>query len=374
METRARYILVGIFTTIVIFAVFAFVYWLENAAALRDRTAYEIRFATPVSGLLVGASVSFNGIRVGEVTELSLNPEQPNQFRAVVAVDSNTPIRSDTLAEVDYQGVTGVATILLIGGSATAPSVTLTDGQLPQITAKPLAGRNWSLLASDVLGHVDNILSENSKPLNSTLESFSKFSETLAKNTERIDNILAGLERMTGGSEAETPRPIYDLASPEIFPTANEEPEWQLVIPEPTLLFALNTDKILLKPNPNETIGLEEARWSDSLPIIFQQKLIQSFENAGYLQSVTRPTDGIIPTYKLLIDIRVFAFATYATPVAEIEFVAKILSEDGVFLAARPFSARVEGTGNDAPAAARSLNQAFAKSITELVLWTVDTI
>ncbi|MBZ0217818.1 MAG: ABC-type transport auxiliary lipoprotein family protein [Fimbriimonadaceae bacterium] len=374
METRARYILVGLFTAAVIGATFVFIYWMENTTTLRDRTVYQIRFEHPVSGLLVGASVAFNGIRVGEITDLRLNPKRPNEFSAIIAVDSTTPVRADTLAEIDYQGVTGVATILLIGGSAMAPMTTASDGQVPQIAAKPMAGRNWSLLASDVLGRVENILAENSKPLNSTLESLSKFTDTLAQNTDRIDSILAGLERMTGGSNADAQRPTYDLVSPQTFPPPATESEWQLVIPEPTLLFALNTDKILLQPNPGETLMLEDARWSDSLPIIFQEKLIQSFENAGYLQSVTRPIDGITSTHKLLIDIRVFALATYAGPIAEIEFVAKILAEDGKVVAARTFSATAEGTGKDAPAAAASLNQAFAKSVTELVLWTVDTI
>ena len=65
METRARYALIGLFTVAVVLAGFAFVYWIENAGGLGQRTAYRVRFDGTVSGLLVGSNVLFNGIRVG---------------------------------------------------------------------------------------------------------------------------------------------------------------------------------------------------------------------------------------------------------------------------------------------------------------------
>ena len=71
MEIRARYVQIGAFTLAVIAAGFAFVYWLNNAGGLRERTVYQIRFESSVSGLLVGSAVLFNGIRVGEVTGLA---------------------------------------------------------------------------------------------------------------------------------------------------------------------------------------------------------------------------------------------------------------------------------------------------------------
>ncbi|MGB3022331.1 MAG: MlaD family protein, partial [Methyloceanibacter sp.] len=74
METRARYALIGMFMLAVIAASFAFVYWLENKGGFGQQAYYRVRFENSVSGLLVGSAVLFNGIRVGEVTALTLDP------------------------------------------------------------------------------------------------------------------------------------------------------------------------------------------------------------------------------------------------------------------------------------------------------------
>jgi phospholipid/cholesterol/gamma-HCH transport system substrate-binding protein len=70
METRAPFVLVGAFVLAAILAVFGFVYWLNNSAGSGARTIHHVRFDGSVSGLLVGAAVLFDGIRVGEITEL----------------------------------------------------------------------------------------------------------------------------------------------------------------------------------------------------------------------------------------------------------------------------------------------------------------
>src|SRR5664279_6441077 len=96
METRAPYALVGLLVVAAIGAVFGFVYWLNNTGGLSKRTTYEIRFEKTVSGLLKGAGVLFNGIRVGEVIDLQLSPDDPRKVTAIVAVATGTPLRADT--------------------------------------------------------------------------------------------------------------------------------------------------------------------------------------------------------------------------------------------------------------------------------------
>jgi len=73
-----------------------------------------------VSGLTTGSTVSFNGIRVGQVSGLKIDPDRPNRIIATIAVDQSTPMRTDTKASLAFQGLTGVATIELSGGSADA--------------------------------------------------------------------------------------------------------------------------------------------------------------------------------------------------------------------------------------------------------------
>src|SRR5690348_7882549 len=108
METSARYRLMGAFTLAAIFGVFGFVYWLNHAGGLGERSVYQIKFLGSVPGLRPGAAVQFNGIRVGEVTDLQLNAQTPQQVLATISVDRATPIRRDTQVTLDFQGLMGV--------------------------------------------------------------------------------------------------------------------------------------------------------------------------------------------------------------------------------------------------------------------------
>jgi len=108
METRAPFIIVGAFVLAAIGAVFGFVYWLHNAAGTGARTVHHVKFEGSVSGLLIGAAVLFNGMRVGEVTKLGLAADSPRQVDATIAVASGTPVHSDTTVGLDFQGLTGV--------------------------------------------------------------------------------------------------------------------------------------------------------------------------------------------------------------------------------------------------------------------------
>ena len=116
METRAPFVIVGAFVLAAIVAVFGFVYWLHNTGGLGPRKTYHVQFDGSVPGLLVGAGVLFNGIRVGEVTDLALAPDSPRRVNATISVASNTPVRADTKVGLEFQGLTGVPVVALEGG------------------------------------------------------------------------------------------------------------------------------------------------------------------------------------------------------------------------------------------------------------------
>ena len=144
METRAPYALIGLFVLAAIGAVFGFVYWLNNTGGLSKRTVYHIRFENTVSGLLKGAAVLFNGIRVGEVTDLQLNPDNPRQVMATIAVATSTPVRADTHVGLDFQGLTGVPVIALEGGSNAPSAWPTSPGEPPVLNADPMAGQSMN--------------------------------------------------------------------------------------------------------------------------------------------------------------------------------------------------------------------------------------
>jgi phospholipid/cholesterol/gamma-HCH transport system substrate-binding protein len=376
METRARYALIGLFMLAVIAASFGFIYWLENKGGFAERETYQIKFQGSVSGLLIGSAVLFNGIRVGEVTGLGLNADSPQDVVATIAVVRGTPIRSDTQINIETQGLTGGAAVALRGGSASAPLATGDGGAPAMLIAAPQAGQDWTQAARDAFQRVDEVLQQNSESLHSAIENIDTFSDALARNSDKVDGILAGLERMTGSSGSPAETPVYNLAAATGFPAPpHTTPDWLLVVPEPTTLMGFNVDKILLQPAEGQSVQVPNARWGDNLPILVQASLVESFENAGYARSVSRSRDGITSDFQLLIDIRSFQISTAAEPAAaEIDFIAKLVDKDGKIVDASTFQGTEPVSGSDAAAYVKALDVVFAKLMTELVEWTTTKL
>ena len=121
-------------------------------------------------GLLVGAAVLFNGIRVGEVTDLGLAPDNPRRVNATISVASTTPVRSDTKVGLEFQGLTGVPVIALEGGTLLANS-----GEVTTLIAEPGAGEGMTQAARSALRRVDSVLADNAEPLKSTIANLQVF-------------------------------------------------------------------------------------------------------------------------------------------------------------------------------------------------------
>lgn len=370
METRARYALIGLFMFAVILVSFGFVFWLQNKGGFGERTSYRIQFESSVSGLLVGSSVLFNGIRVGDVTGIALNPDAPQQVIATIAVNRNTPIREDTRINVESQGLTGGIAITLTGGISTTPIPS--DGNaMPTLIAPPGVGEGWAQSARNAFQEVERVVAQNAEPLNEAIINIEVFTRALARNADKIDGILAGIARITGGGAAEDQTPLYSLASATDLPPPPEHmPNWQLLIPEPQTLMGFNTDKILLAPAPDETLPMENAEWSDNLPVLVQVKILQTFENAGYARSVSRSLDGFANNFELLIDIRSFHVSTQDGALAKIGFLAKLQDQTGEIIASKLFKGTKTANGTDARAYVDALSEVFGKLQLELLEWT----
>src|SRR4051794_3129966 len=259
METRAPFIVVGAFVLAAIAAVFGFVYWLHNTGGLGPRSTYHVQFDGSVPGLLVGAGVLFNGIRVGEVTDLGLAPDDPRRVNATISVAATTPVRADTKVGLEFQGLTGVPVVALGGGVMLA-----NNGEVPILIAEPGAGQGMTQAARDALRKVDSVLTENSGALKDTIGNFKVFSEGLARNTGKLDGIVAGLERMTGAT-APPPKITYDLRALSNQNPASKAVSMQWAIPEPTAVAMLETQRFLFSP-AQEHPGFAEALWADAIP------------------------------------------------------------------------------------------------------------
>src|SRR5580704_2397600 len=130
METKANYIVTGVFTLAVIVGAFGFIFWFQRSSGGGEHATYRVVFDGSVSGLRTGASVLFNGIRVGEVAALSLDAHDPRKVEALISVDRAVPVRDDTKVGLGFQGLTGLAEVSLTGGSADAAPL-VAEGAAP---------------------------------------------------------------------------------------------------------------------------------------------------------------------------------------------------------------------------------------------------
>ncbi len=201
METRANYVLIGLFTIAVIAAGFGFVFWFHRGGGVGERTSYQVVFDGPVSGVRVGAGVLFNGIRVGEVTNLALDATNPRQVVAVIVVSKNAPVRADTRVSVEYQGLTGIAALALRGGLQGSPMLAPANGEIPRLQAELGTTADVMQSGREVLRRLDEILLENQESFRNTIKNLETFSGVMARNSERLDRIVTGAENVMAGAE-----------------------------------------------------------------------------------------------------------------------------------------------------------------------------
>jgi phospholipid/cholesterol/gamma-HCH transport system substrate-binding protein len=219
METRANYVVIGFFTLAVIAAGFAFVYWFQHTGGTGERAVYRVIFSGPVSGVRTGSPVNFNGIRVGEVSDLNLNPSDPKKVDATIAIDPATPVRSDTRVGLEFQGLTGIGALALRGGSPTAPPLPRIGNEPPVLIADTGATQDLTQAAREVLGRLDRLLESNEPLLRSALQNLDKFSMALARNSDRIDSVMNGVESLVGSADkpgelTQAVRAVRDAAKP----------------------------------------------------------------------------------------------------------------------------------------------------------------
>jgi phospholipid/cholesterol/gamma-HCH transport system substrate-binding protein len=373
MEIRARYFIVGLFVLVVAAGVVGFVYWLYNTGGLVQRTDYQVSFNGSVSGLAPGSPVLFNGLQVGEVSGLSLSADDPGLVIARISIDARTPVRTDTHVGMDFRGLTGTATVALTGGSPEAGRPTSENGQPPLLVADPKSIQDMGAAAREALSRLNDILADNAQPLKDAIANIDTFAGALAKNSDKVDTILAGLEKFVGGGNK--PETVsYELTAPTEFPDIPALPAGQLTVPPATTIVALDTQRIMLRSADGLVPAFEDFRWADSIPLIVQSRLTQGFENAGDPR-VGSDTSGITGNFQLLVNIRKFEMSTVGVATAQVALMAKLVDTGGAVVDAKLFTA--EGPVSDIgkpEVIAAAIDQAFAKAATDLIVWTLGAM
>lgn len=215
METKANYVLVGIFTLCVLLAAFGFVYWTARLGETGQLVKLQVRIPGSASGLGRGSFVLFNGVKVGDVRRVFIDVSNPEVAIADTLVDILTPITESTKADIGIAGLTGQANIQLKGGDPDEPNIlrkAAEEGAVAVISAKPSAVTDLLQTAQDIFNRADmaiadieGFVDDARSPLLETVENTRKFSEALANNADSIDSFLASVgtlsETLSNASE-----------------------------------------------------------------------------------------------------------------------------------------------------------------------------
>ena len=210
MERHANYALVGIVTLGLFVGLVAFVVWLAGFNFAKEYDIYDVVFEGPVRGLSEGGEVHFNGIKVGEVSKIALAPNDPNLVIARARVQSGVPVRVDSYAVLEPQGITGVNYIQITGGTVARPllKAVTPHGQVPLIhshkgsLADLLAGGGTVLQrAVEALDRVNKLLSDqNIAAVSGTLQDV----KSLADEARERRSLLADLQKTIQDADSAT--------------------------------------------------------------------------------------------------------------------------------------------------------------------------
>ena len=192
METRANYVLIGAFTLLTAIGLLMFGLWAAKFSSERSWQKYKIVFDEAVTGLSVGSPVQFNGILVGSIQQLSLDPNDPRRVIAIIRADALAPVKTDTLARMAITSVTGPSVIQLTGGTPGAPLLLDVDKRDPPvIQTSPSALQNIADTASRLVERLDVVLSDaNVDHISATLENLDRISAALAAQDQGMEALL----------------------------------------------------------------------------------------------------------------------------------------------------------------------------------------
>jgi phospholipid/cholesterol/gamma-HCH transport system substrate-binding protein len=138
VEARANYVAVGAFVLVVLAGILVGTLWLARTQFETEYQYLETHVAGPVSGLGTGAAVRLNGIEVGRVTKIDLDPKDPNLVILLLKVRDTIKIHADSVASIETQGLTGVSYVEISGGTINSPPLTVAPGErYPVIASRP---------------------------------------------------------------------------------------------------------------------------------------------------------------------------------------------------------------------------------------------
>ncbi|MGL4722813.1 MAG: MlaD family protein [Desulfovibrionaceae bacterium] len=286
MEIHARYIWVGLVTLVSILALIWYMLWITSAQEGRKQVFYDIYFSQNVAGLQEGSSVLLHGVPVGTVETIRFNPAKPEQVLVRIRVNSEAPVRTDSIATIEPQGITGLANIHITGGTKDAlflhsenPSdIPIIQSQASRFEEILSAVPNILVAVTSILEKVQRIVSDdNIHQINSILEdtavtikslrderhsilaffedtakAFRSFNITNKKLSRYIDSNLTPLTQSLQATASQLPDTVK-LVNTQILDLSSIITDTQKTITQAKIFF-INLDRVMrqFQANPKQ--------------------------------------------------------------------------------------------------------------------------
>jgi phospholipid/cholesterol/gamma-HCH transport system substrate-binding protein len=188
MESRVGYTIVGGFLLLLIAITTYFTVWYKGSEDKKAYKYYKINVQESVAGLEVGAVVKYMGVTVGKVTNIFIDPKNPQEVTIIIAVDENTPVKTDSYAQLSAQGITGLLFVDIHAGSSEFSILDTTKeaniDEMGEIKMKPTFFSNLDENLNKLINHFDKTLQAVQNLLLKSEKIFSK------ENTKNIENTL----------------------------------------------------------------------------------------------------------------------------------------------------------------------------------------
>ncbi len=199
METQARYLVVGSFVLLLLLGALLFVIWIGKSEFGTRNKLYDIIFQGTVTGLKEGGQVLYRGVPVGTVQTVVINPNNIEEILVRVSLNPDTPVRVDTQASLEMQGITGIAFVQLRGGSPQSPSLEAKPGELyPIIPSQPSKLEEIVEAAPKLLKNLNNLTEhldllfnvEARDNIHSILANLQEITQAFAQKSESIELLI----------------------------------------------------------------------------------------------------------------------------------------------------------------------------------------
>lgn len=198
MESKTNYTIVGIAVVLLLFGLIITGLWLSEGFDRKSYRYYTVYMEEAVSGLGDDALVKYNGVKVGEVSDITLD-KNPQLVKLILKIEEDTPITASTVAYLIPQGITGTTYLgLTVTSDDLTPLIPTPGEPYPVIPYRPSLLSQVEKAVTDFSKTMNNFLSkENADNFNRILFNFQQVSKVIAVNDQALQETLQQMPKLT---------------------------------------------------------------------------------------------------------------------------------------------------------------------------------